>query len=270
MRDIINYYPEDILKPNNIYRSVKILVKSQSSLSGAKEELKNNIEKKISDIKDIADGSYEGPSDEARQKGISGRIKKITKAQTVWGIALPLPNEVSDSQSHQWESTKGFVGETGGAIANADFGAIGIKTNVNKALGELASSSGFRKPLIDPGYFQDYNGTEPREFTFSWDLIPNNASEANNINSILYNLKKYTLPKSTISGVSLLSPYMFDIQIGNPKIRDLMNMNNLVCKSMSINYSAEGALQFLPDGTPKYIRLEMSFAERSAVTSEIY
>lgn len=267
MSQISSHYPNDILKPENEYRSIKMLVKDQTSLSGGIGELKKQVDKVKDQLGSIVDGATSGPSGEGAREKLSVNVKKLVKAQTVWGIALPLPNELNDSQAHQWDTSKGFVGQVGGSLANKD---IGMGLSANSVMGELASAAGFRKPLIDPGYFQDYNGTEPREFTFTWDLIPNNAEETDSIETILYNLKKYTVPKSTVSGVSMLSPYMFDIQIGNPKINRLMNMNNVVCKSMSISYSADGSLQFLHDGIPKYTRLEMSFAERSLVTADFY
>jgi hypothetical protein len=262
---IVNSYPSDVQNDPN--RCIIILAKEQTSLSGSISELQAQVDKSSDQILDIVSGRSSAPSDAGRQSQLGWKTKKLTKAATVWGCALPLPNEIMDSQSHQWETTSGYVGQTVGGLANADIvGGI----SANKALGELASASGFRKPLIDPGYFQDYNGTEPREFTFTWDLIPNNAAEAQEIHDILYNLKKYTLPMSTINGLSLLSPFMFDITIGNPIINRIMNMNNVVCKSLSINYSADGSLQFFSDGMPKLWRLEATFAERSLVTADFY
>jgi hypothetical protein len=256
---ITQSYPNDITSDANKNRSIKLLVKETRSLA-AISELQKKLEETGADLVSIAnDVSGNQPSDTDRQKSIKSRSMKLVSADTLYGCALPLPNELNDSQAHDWSTSKGYVGRVG-ELANP----------LSRIVGEVASSAGFRKPLIDPGYFQDYNGTEPREFTFSWDFIPNNAKEAENIFNILYNLKKYTLPASTINGVSLVAPFLFDIEIGHANINSLINMNNVVCKSMSINYSAEGALQFLPDGTPKFMRLEMSFAERSTVTTEIY
>lgn len=268
---ITNSYPSDILAPQNIFRSIQILVKNQESINGGAESLSNYIDSVSGDLQDAYDSlgaDKINPADAPKQKQLQSRTKKISGnlVKTIYGIALPLPNELSDSQSHQWETSEGVVGSVGGSISNTEIGGV----SVTKALGEMASSSGYRKPLIDPGYFQDYKGTEPREFTFSWDLVPNNALEVDAIMSILYNLKKYTLPKSTVNGITLLSPYLFDIQIGNPRINSLMNMNNVVCKSMEIDFSADGGLQFLPDGMPKYMKLQMTFAERSLVTSDFY
>lgn len=270
--DIMNVYPRDILLPRNLNRHVRILVKEQESLAGGADELKKQVEKTANDVKEIIlNEKTQTPTE------INQRVSKLVNAKTIYGIALPLPNELADSQSHSWDSTTGFVSDIAqaakGAAGEYVEGATGGKISANiisKGVANAASRAGFRQPLIDPGYFQDYKGTEPREFTFNWDLVPNNIDEAYNIFSIIYNLKKYTLPKSTINGVSMLSPYLFEIQIGNEIINALMNMNNVVCKSMTVNYSVDNSLQMFSDGMPKYISLNMTFAERALVTSDFY
>lgn len=267
--NVMSHYPSDILTAENEFRTIKLIVKNMETISGGIDNLTSYIEKASADVQSAYDAltsDKTSPSDANKQKKLSDRTPKIEGLTTVYGVALPLPNELNDSQTHNWETTEGIVSDVAGNLTNAELGGV----SVNKVIGQLASGSGYRKPLIDPGYFQDYKGSEPREFTFSWDLIPNNASEVDQIMTILYNLKKYTLPKSTVSGISMLSPYLFDIEIGNERISKIMNMNNVVCRSMNIDYSAEGSLQFLPDGMPKYMRLEMSFVERSLVTSDYY
>lgn len=266
MAEIIQLkYPHYITNDEWMYRCVKILVKEQTSLAAAAKDLEKNIEQTVKDLGAAWDTAWKkisGTSDVQRQKNITTRSKNIVNANTVFGIALPLPNELNDSQAHRWESTKGLVGRLGDTFVN--------DTTANKIMAEMASTSGFRKPLIDPGYFQDYKGTEPRTFDFTFDLIPNNQEEADQIFQIIYFLKKYTLPTSTINGISMQSPYLFDLEIGNPRISSLMNMTNVVCTSLSLNYAADGGMQLLPDGTPKYIRLTMSFAERITVTADMY
>lgn len=270
MADIINYYPTDIL--NNVNRMMKIIVVEQDTLSGAADELKKKVETIWNQSKELYSGqtNTSGPSDAATQKQLRSRTKKLASVKTVYGIALPLPNQIQDSQTHDWSESEGFVAQNLNKLVDKDLGVGGIKTSVNKALGELSSATGYRKPMVDPGYYQDYGGTKPRNFTFTWDLIPNSQAEADQIMSILYNLKKFTLPTATINGVSLQAPYLFDILIGNERLSNIINLNNVVCKSMEVNYAAEGALQFYADGIPKFIQLTMSFAERSTVTADFY
>ncbi len=266
MTHMMDSYPSDILEKKNELRSINILVKQQMGIDGAPAELLKQVTQTGKDLLKIYDKAKKGfeaePADKDRRDGITDRTKKLATAKTIYGITLPLPNELTDSQSHKWETTEGFVGKMGKTLMD--------KGGVNSIIGELSSSLGSRKPMVDPGYFQDYNGTEPRTFSFSWDLIPDNSIDAESINAIIYNLKKFTLPTSTINGISLLSPFVFDIEIKNKKINNLMNMNNVVCTEMNVNYAAEGALQYFADGSPKYIKLDMTFIERSTVTGDIY
>ena len=199
------------------------------------------------------------------QKKVNG--KKFKGSTTLWICALPLPNELNENQSHQWDTTEGFVGSTLGGLADKNIAGL---ISVSKMIGEISSKTNNRKQLVNPGYFQDYRGTKPREFNFTWDLIPNNKKESNEIFEILLKLKKYTLPTLNAGGLGLQSPYLFDITIGNEKINSIMGMNNVVCTNMGIGYSADNSLQMMGDGTPKHMTLTMGFAERSTVLASDY
>lgn len=265
---------------NGVNRSINLLVKYQDELKGGTDSLLESLKTQYGNIQKAIEernvSEHSQPTRGVMQKDLKNRVKKLINAKTLYGIALPLPNELSDSQDHQWEQNEGFVGSVVKGIENKV--ASGITNNYVKSAvglfskkgGELATQTGFRKALVNPGYFQDYNGSTPRNFTLSWDLIPANPEEAESIITIIYNLKKYTLPTSIGGGTTLLSPYFFEIVINNPRIDALINMTNVVCTNLTVNYAADGGLQFLPDGIPKYIKLSMSFAERTLVTSEFF
>lgn len=265
---VSRHYPDFIINDDHKYRCVKILVKKQDTLVQSAGELVELAKKTYDDYKSI--GNDDNPSTNAKQNERAIKRSERLLKSLKWGVALPLPNELNDSQSHQWETTKGAVGEIVGGVENTQFGIGSITRSASQVLGEGASSKGFRKALINPGYFQNYNGTDPRTFTFSWDLIPNNPNEAKSIVDIIYNIKKYTLPETAADGLTLFSPYVFDLEIGNPIIDVLMNMSNLVCTNVDIQYAAEGALQFLSEGYPKYIKLSMTFTETLVDSSNWY
>lgn len=268
--EIMDQWPKGVSSGiNGKYRSINLLVKYQEELSGGSDSLIDSLKKQYGNVskafeeRNISESAQ--PSRSVTQKDLKNKIRKLINAKTLYGIALPLPNELSDSQDHQWEQNEGFVGSVVKGIENKVVGGM-----ISNRSGELATETGFRKALINPGYFQDYKGSTPRNFTLSWDLIPNNPEEAESIITIIYNLKKYTLPTSIGGGTALLSPYFFELVINNPRIDVLMNMTNIVCTNLTVNYAADGGLQFLPDGIPKYIKLTMSFAERTLVTSEFF
>ena len=101
--------------------------------------------------------------------------------------------------------------------------------------------------------FQNYGGSAPRSFNFSFDLIPNNSEEAYSIMNIILNLKKFSLPRSIVGGVSLLAPFIFEIEIGNENMRKLINMNDVVLTEIGVNYGADGNMQMFSNGIPKFI-----------------
>lgn len=256
---ISSRYPKDIFEQENRY--ISILVKEQDALSGGIDALLNQVGKTANNIAQLWGGGMT----------VTQKSKKLVNAKTVYGIALPLPNQLSEDQQHSWEKKDGTANKVGGAIGDKVKEMMGkYAFDVGAVMSEAASATGMRKPMIDPGYFQDYTGTDPRGFNFTWDLVPNNQEEADNIMEIILRLKKYTLPTTTVSGMSLLSPYIFDIQTGNDKINEMINMNNVVCESMAVNYSVDGTLQMFPDGTPKHMQLTLGFKERSVVTAEFY
>lgn len=283
MEIIHNHYPNRILQPEYEFRSVKLFVKKTNMYNSA-DNLFEEAKKKYDEIKELLNGAKDditGASSKERQEQLKDRIEELNKnAESIYGLCLPLPNELSDQQTHDWETSKSIVGETLGNFADVTVkdvvGSVSKtlakavpKLSINKTVANAANASGARKPLINPGYFQDYNGSQPREFTFSWDFIPRNEEEVDQIKNIVYHLKKFTLP-SSIGGVALLSPFTFDIEIGSPEINQMMSMVDVVCKSLNIDYAADGALQFLPNGMPKYIKVSMSFIERTVITANLY
>lgn len=261
----LSWWPEDITNDKNKTRNFMILIKEAKTLSGSTSELLNTVKKAGETLKEQYNSATSGGNIHSERD----RRERLIKADTIDGIALPLPNELSDEQSHQWDAETGLATGLKESFLSK-IGFDGFVKGASKVVAVGASSSGYRKPMVDPGYFQDYKGTQPRNFNFSWDLVPNNREEANQIFTIIKKFKKYTLPTSSATGISMVSPYMFEIIVGNEHVNEMMNMANVVCTSMNVNYSADNSLQFFSGGVPKYITLSLSFAERITVTSEFY
>ena len=263
-------YPEDVFSADNYMRSIFIIVKENNlSVSKNADEIVEEAKRLYAEFTDIFNKFAQSTiaSDRERQQNFTSRIKKLrgSNIKTIYGVGLPLPNELTDSQSHNWNQETGAVKDIADGLSGNPIVGTGLK-----ALKQLASNSGVRKPLVDPGYFQDYTGSDLREFTFNWDFIPESSDEAESIMSIVYNLKKFSLPTSTLNNLALRSPFLFDITFPNPRLNNIVGMNDVVCKSIEVNYSADGSLQFYPDGMTKYMRLSMTFAERKLVTGDLY
>lgn len=207
---------------------------------------------------------------------------------TLWGCALPLPNTMSDAQSHNWSSeTSGLhtlaqsgitaasgsrMGKITGKDGKQRTGIVDSKKtfDIGKVVREVAYRVGTRQPTVNPLYWQNYSGSEPRQFNFAWDLIPRSEDEGYEMIEILRKLKQYSSPKLALGGTTLLSPYTFDMEISNGPINAVMKLSNMVVKSLDINYVADGGTQFHINGVPKHVTVTLSFAELRTIVADDY
>lgn len=198
-------------------------------------------------------------------------------------IVLPIPAQINDESSHQWNAETGIVhdaihsgasalgsmispgGRIGSLISAMKSGVSGAG-GLDKILATGAMLSGRRKPLLDPGYFQNYTGSQPRSFNMQWNLIPQNSAESQVIHDIIMTFKRWAAPSRALAGVVMLSPYFFSIQMSNPMISGMLNMNNCVCTRVECAYSS----QIFPDGMPKQISLSLGFNESRLTYADNY
>jgi len=279
-------YPEKLSDPVFKNRCFTINIIQQPSLADGVEEALQKITDSAKTIFAAVAGS-ENAGAKDYIKALEENYNKQVDGNTIKTIVLPLPNTFTDNQTHQWNTETGIMGTIGGALestsvsdivgkalpgAGAAMGNLGGMSEItaSKALGSFANSAGLRKPLVDPGYFQNYTGSEPREFSFSFDLVAESAQDAKSIIEIIMTLKKYGSPEMAPGGVSLFAPHFFDLKIGNDIISGVANVRGLVLKNIGLDYGADGSMQFLPDGTPKYIKMDLTFAERRMMTANDY
>lgn len=205
---------------------------------------------------------------DALNKGIDSGLSTMAKKMGSLGSVKGVGEGVNTKDAN------GVISKTGGFANKITelFGSLSEATIKNsiKAVDELGASLGFRQPSLDPGYYQNYQRTLPRVFDLEFDLVASSAAEAEMIQNIILNLKRFTMPRSTVTGVSLLSPYTFEILFGNEKIQRLVNMSNVVCTSLDVNYSGDGNMMMFANGMPSYIKLILGFSEANVMTSEFY
>lgn len=287
-------YPKDIETSKYEYRHIKIFVKESEVAANSKAAYESALKKFDSAVKQA---SKEAES-ASEMKANLDENNRADDSPTKSVIVLPLPNTFTDTQNHGWSTESGIIGTLGQGLMNMSptglaakvtqplraTGGVGQTLNnaanaandiagnitLDKVLGSSSSAMGLRKPLIDPGYFQNYSGSDPREFMMNWDLVPASASEANEIFMIIMKLKEYSSPTSTVKGVSLLAPYFFSIEFGNPFIKAMAKIDRVVIKNISIDYGADGFMQQTFDGMPKHMALTITFAEVDMSTADDY
>lgn len=213
-------------------------------------------------------------------------------------IVLPIPAQLNDESSHSWNAETGLIAtalqpalgaagsllrskmdskfgdsarynnymDKAGRIGSTVSNAVSAMGGLDKVLATGAMLAGRRKPLIDPGYFQNYSGTQPRTFMMQWVLIPQNSDEARTIHQIITTFKRWSSPSRAIAGVVMLAPYFFNIQLSNPLITSMIKMDNCVCNRVECSYSS----QIFPDGMPKQINLSLGFSEARLTYADNY
>ena len=206
-------------------------------------------------------------------------------------VTLPYPISLSDNQNHNWENTEGIMSQLTNNILNASGeslsnwidkgdddgkggkggkgGIRGKMAILKKVLGDgkkmysaIANKAGVRKAVIDPGYFQNYNGSTPRSFTMAYTLVPQSQKEAQTIKDIILWFKQYSSPTFVPNSPLMGAPFIFNISFaGNQYISDMFKMDKCVLTGISVDYASDGAFMLYKDGFPKQIGLALNFAE---------
>ena len=208
-------------------------------------------------------------------------------------VTLPYPTSLSDNQNHNWVNTEGAIaqitnnilspsgGSSGGNGGNGGNGGKGGKGGklskvksftsafLKKVLGDgkkvygaALDEFGVRKAIIDPGYFQNYNGSTPRSFTMAYTLVPQSQKEAQTIKDIILWFKQYSSPTYVPNTPIMGAPFVFNISFaGNQYITDMFKMDKCVLTGISVDYASDGSFMLYKDGFPKQIGLTLNFAE---------
>ena len=185
-------------------------------------------------------------------------------------VTLPYPISLSDNQNHNWENTEGLISQVTDNILGASGESLSDKGGfVQKILGDnkkmyaaLMNSLGVRKAVIDPGYFQNYNGSTPRSFTMAYTLVPQSQKEAQTIKDIILWFKQYSSPTFISNSPLMGAPFVFNISFaGNQYISDMFKMDKCVLTGISVDYASDGSFMLYKDGFPKQIGLALNFAE---------
>ena len=198
-------------------------------------------------------------------------------------ITLPIPSSLSDQQQHEWstesilsgavELGSPILGKLGEKLANknADVsGGLSTATTYVSTINTVASHKlGARKRVPNPGEFQTYKMSGLRSFSFSYVFIPETKDEAKSIIDIISSFKTYSSPSTDGAKLSLLSPFMWIINITNGVINKLMNLKVCVCTQVDVTYGTD-KFDIFEDGMPKKITMNLNFSESELTYAENY
>jgi len=208
---------------------------------------------------------------------IKGRIKSnkldSKKAQGsvfVSKIYLPIPNALTESINHDWNASQGAVAQ----ILNM---GIGPDSMPSKIANGLASTMGARNITVNPDYVQMYQGSQPRDLTFEWTFAPKSKEEVETIFKIIRFFKSFSSGNPTTTRAFLLAPLFCEVTIGDigkgtrTKATDFvetLKIDNMIIKSVSVNYSEGSYMEMFKDGNPKVLVVTLNLTERRVKTAE--
>ena len=181
---------------------------------------------------------------------------------------LPLPANIEDSSSHDWERKEGLGSQMINKGAAALGSAVGSKSNILAGgvdiIKTAADVNGFK---TDPNYTYVYQGSAPRSFNYSVNMIPRNAGEASAIQTIIKDFKKYSSPEK--SSTNIRNSY-WQIEIINLKLKEMTKFDAKAwaLTSVTTNYTGAGSALFFEDGMPKQINLSLVFQEIETIYRE--
>ena len=191
---------------------------------------------------------------------------------------MPLPGTLSDNQSHEWKSDSYVSAATD--LINASAKRIpGASNFVEKTInvvnqgvragGAITNMLGVRKPIINPGYFQNYTTSGLRTFSFTFTFIAESQSEAKSIIEIIKAFKRYSSPSEWTDKLILLSPFKWFINVSNGVVNELISLRECVCTSVNVTYGND-KFDCFEDGMPKKITLSLNFSECSLQYADNY
>lgn len=265
----VYYYPNNIMTEEMTNKTVIFM-----AMRG-----KNLCDEKLSNLQHFKDGSDTG-----------------SLSEVVGMAVLPLTSALSDDQGHTWQEntyvsaiTGGLEGAVGsglsgkllGKIAQGISGAIKFEEKSSQAMGVLADGLGVRKPLLNPGQFQNYSGSSLRSFSFDFTFIPESEAERDQVINIIKFFKRCSSPStpkwtkgtdqdSVSSRMMMLAPMTWEVFVCNKTVNDLLSFHKCVCTKVSLKYGDSEKVAMFRDGMIKQISLGLSFSECELQTSRSY
>jgi len=252
------FFPDGLLNENLENKRMYITIYDSKSVDDIEKQLRNTADKAIDSTNTALKSTETLEKLTALMSSISKEVTSFKGVEKLI-IALPLPNELSDSQTHGFSTDTGIVSSL---ATKFDPGGM-----INKAIGQIANNLSTPRVLANPGYFQNYTGSEPRSFSFSFKLIPNSSKEANTIIDIITTLKKYSSP-DLVGNAILLAPSFFHFWFSNSTLQLLTGIRPCIITEVGTNYAGSGILETTFDGMPKQIDLTISIKELRTITKD--
>ena len=237
-----------------------------------------------------------GQSDRKTKNGIpEGRI-------ILGSVVLPIPNNISDTNSMDWGSDSMNALEAGLAAAAYTGITEGIGEGVQsfgksmeaflkndtskKALGATFAAGAVRGnnaqilsraegAVINPNLELLFNGPQLRPFNFTFKLAAREKKESEQIIKILNFFKRGSSAIKTESNLFLKAPHTFSIQYlhmgqGGKDHQFIGRIKECALQSITTNYTPEGQYATFSDGAMVSYQITMQFSELEPIFNDDY
>jgi len=233
----------------------------------------------------------------------SGSVFNLKNAQ--YYITLPIPNNISDSNSVSWgEDTMNPLQATGVNVITAEnqFAALGgaaaeimqkvsagvDATTQNALISAVAAYGVGSSPealisratgqVLNPNLELLFSGVNLRSFPFVFDFAPRSYDEALMVKKIIRAFKKSIVPKTnrgsnaTAGGIFVSAPMVFQLEYkkGRSKHPFLNTFKPCALVDIQLNYTGSGTYATYHDGTPVHMQMSLTFKELNPVYAEDY
>jgi hypothetical protein len=171
-------------------------------------------------------------------------------------VILPIPvNGIIDSLNNNWNEGVGLNATNFKEVLQRS-----VLAKTSEAFGDLGKYIGAKKGVVFNDYSSlAYAGTDFRQFSFDFTMIPKNEDEANAINDIIKSFKRNSLPEYNEWKISY--PNYWNIMVKFPDDSDLVKIQNCVINSLSFNYFTDGVPTVFNTGSPQKVELSIGITE---------
>ena len=157
----------------------------------------------------------------------------------------------------------GTVASLGQAGMQFAGGLMGVTPNQQLALA--------RGAVFNPNIELFYNSPGLRPFTMSFDFVPKNATEAEVMNKIILNFKKWSAPKAMGDSGMFEIPYVWQVKYmtGKEENRNMNRFKKAACTNVQVQANATTPMHVAHlEGVPIITTMVLSFMEVDIVMRE--
>jgi hypothetical protein len=248
-------------------------------------------------------GAFQPAGKSARESLTKGIPTKDPGDRIILGsVVLPIPNNISDTNSMNWGSddmnaleaalaAAAFTGITGGIGEGVQSFGKSMEAFVGddksgKALGATFAAAAVRGnnaeilsraegAVINPNLELLFNGPQLRPFNFTFKLAAREKKESDNIIKILNFFKRGSSAIRTESNLFLKAPHTFHIQYlhmgqsgeDHPFIG---RIKECALQSITTSYTPEGQYATFSDGVMVSYQITMQFSELEPIFNDDY